>query len=173
MMPSRMIHVLLPVALLAGCSAKQSGEAANATAANVSSESAGTIPLIISADGKSHRFVMEVAATPEEQAKGLMFRKEIPADGGMVFPMSPPRTASFWMENTWIPLDMLFVQTDGTIAFIAADRQPYRREPVSAGIPVAGVIELRGGRTKELGIEEGDKVQWGDCVKRTATSFCP
>jgi uncharacterized membrane protein (UPF0127 family) len=173
MMPYRIMRAVLPFALLAGCAAKDKDDRADAVAANASTSASSTIPLVILADGKEHRFVMEVAVTPQEQAKGLMFRKEVPADGGMVFPMRPPRTASFWMENTWIPLDMLFVRTDGTIAFIAADRQPYRREPVSAGIPVAGVVELRGGRAKELGIEEGDKVRWGDCGRQTATSFCP
>lgn len=161
-------------AWVAACSPADKDAAANAADQNTASAQAeATIPLVITADGKPHRFDMEVARTPQEQEKGLMFRKDIPLNGGMVFPMDPPRTASFWMKDTWIPLDMLFVRTDGTIAFIAADRQPYHREPASAGVPVAGVVELRGGRAKELGIAEGDTVQWGDCRKRTALSFCP
>ena len=91
-----------------------------------------------------------------------MFRKSIPDNGGMLFPFDPPRTASFWMANTPASLDMLFVQTDGTIVFIAPDRAPNSREPISAGIPVSAVVELRGGRTAELGIQEGDKVSWKD-----------
>ncbi|CAN5155949.1 hypothetical protein BH11PSE5_BH11PSE5_12060 [soil metagenome] len=110
-----------------------------------------------------------------------MFRKELPADGGMVFPMTPPRTASFWMKNTVIPLDMLFIRTDGTIALVAANTKPYAREPVSAGVPVAAVLELRGGRAAELGVKEGDKVKWGACAVPDVrpheswdrASFCP
>ncbi|MGK2910644.1 MAG: DUF192 domain-containing protein, partial [Sphingobium sp.] len=139
------------------------------------------IPLTITSNGKSHRFDVEVAATPEEQAQGLMFRKELAADRGMVFAMKPPRTASFWMKNTVIPLDMLFIAPDGTIAFIGANRKPYSREPASAGVPVSGILELRGGRASELGIAEGDKVQWGACAVPDATptkaamasNFCP
>ena len=114
----------------------------------------------------------------EEQEQGLMFRKEIAADGGMLFPMEPPRTASFWMKDTLIPLDMLFIHTDGSIAFIKAQAQPYAREPVSAGVPVAAVLELRGGRAAELGIGEGDRVSWGPCavgiIAETGDrGFCP
>jgi uncharacterized membrane protein (UPF0127 family) len=107
-----------------------------------------------------------------------MFRKSIAADGGMLFPMNPPRTASFWMKNTLIPLDMLFIRTDGSIAFIAANTQPYSREPVSAGVPVTAVLELRGGRAAELGIAEGGRVSWGKCAdpagkSRPGLDFCP
>ena len=81
----------------------------------------------------------EVARTPEEQEKGLMFRTSLPADGGMIFPFAKPRIGSFWMKNTIIPLDMLFIHTDGTIAFIGANVAPYSREPVSAGVPVVAL----------------------------------
>jgi len=166
----KFLSVALGAMLLSACSIKDEG---NATAAAPAAAAPAMIPLVITANGKQHRFAMEVAVTQEEQAKGLMFRKDIPADGGMVFPMSPPRTASFWMKDTWVPLDMLFVRTDGTIVFLAANRQPYVREPVSAGVPVAGVVELRGGRAAELGIAEGDTVQWGDCAKPGPATFCP
>lgn len=107
-----------------------------------------------------------------------MFRKSLDADGGMLFPMAPPRTASFWMKDTLIPLDMLFIRTDGTIALVAANAAPYSRVPVSAGVPVAAVLELRGGRAAELGISEGDSVAWGSCVDPAsktngALDFCP
>jgi uncharacterized protein len=174
------VRLLLPLLLiLSACSAKApAGE--NAVAAADTSAKA-TIPLTVTGKSGTHRFDVEVAATPEEQAQGLMFRTELAPDGGMVFPMKPPRTASFWMKNTVIPLDMLFVRSDGTIASIAANRKPYSREPSSAGVPVAGVLELRGGRAAELGIAEGDKVRWGSCAVPAATPapalsairFCP
>ncbi|WP_223262853.1 DUF192 domain-containing protein [Sphingobium sp. SCG-1] len=170
---------LLPLLLLASaCSNKAPAD--NAAVVQDSAKAA-TIPLVISSKGKLHRFDVETAVTPEEQEQGLMFRTDLPNDGGMVFPMKPPRTASFWMKNTVIPLDMLFVAPDGTIAFIGANRKPYSREPASAGVPVAGVVELRGGRAAELGLAEGDKVQWGYCAvpgaattqPSAAPSFCP
>jgi uncharacterized membrane protein (UPF0127 family) len=173
-----MLRYLLALALLASCSG--SPKADDNHAAATTSTRPKTIPLVITANGKPHRFDVEIALTAKEQANGLMFRKDLPTDGGMVFPMSPPRSASFWMKNTFIPLDMLFVRTNGSIALVAANVKPYSREPVSAGIPVAGVIELRGGRAAELGIEQGSDAQWGNCAAPTrpdeawdSLNFCP
>jgi uncharacterized membrane protein (UPF0127 family) len=174
------MRALLPLAflLLAACSGKE--KAADNAPAATSTARPQTIPLIITADGKLHRFDVEVALTAEEQAKGLMFRKNLGTNAGMVFPMSPPRTASFWMKNMFIPIDMLFIHTDGTVAMVAANAQPYSREPISAGVPVAGVVELRAGRAAELGIREGAKVRWGNCSAPSRPdeawdqlNFCP
>jgi uncharacterized membrane protein (UPF0127 family) len=107
-----------------------------------------------------HRFSVEVARTPEEQARGLMFRQSLGPAEGMIFPFAPPRPASFWMKNTLIPLDMLFVRADGIIAFIAPNTVPHSEQPVGVGEPVAAVLEIAGGRAYELGIREGDKVSW-------------
>ncbi len=108
----------------------------------------------------THRFTVEIARTPDEQAKGLMFRERLAPDHGMIFPMSPPRVASFWMKNTVIPLDMIFVRADGTIARIAAETTPYSLDPVTSGEPVAAVLEIAGGRAAQLGIAEDDMVVW-------------
>ena len=123
-------------------------------------EQTQTIPLTIRSGGKVHRFDVEVARTPQEQAKGLMFRKELPADGGMLFPFTPPQVASFWMKNTVIPLDMIFIRLDGSIAHIAANTEPYSLTPVSSGQMNSAVLEIAGGRAAELGIKEDDVVQW-------------
>lgn len=169
---------LFVLALLTACQggkADKERDASNISAARTPA----LLPVVIrTAAGSAHRFDVEVARTPQEQDKGLMFRKEIAADGGMLFPMDPPRTASFWMKDTLVPLDMLFIHTDGTIAFVKAQAQPYAREPISAGVPVAAVLELRGGRAAELGIGEGDRVSWGGCAVPTDTlttdlNFCP
>lgn len=125
-----------------------------------SAVSATTVPLTITSAGKVHRFNVEVARTEAEQERGLMFRDRLAPDGGMIFPMSPPRVASFWMKNTVIPLDMIFIRADGTIARIAAETEPYSLTPVSSGEPVAAVLEIAGGRAGELGISEDDKVDW-------------
>ncbi|MBB3983381.1 hypothetical protein GGR44_003069 [Sphingobium fontiphilum] len=172
-----MRRFILPLLLLSpvACTpaAKAPAEARNEQAGSVVG---ATIPLVVRTAQGEHRFDMEVAATPQDQQKGLMFRKELPPNRGMVFPMVPPRTASFWMKDTLIPLDMLFVRTDGSIALVAT-AQPYDLTPVSAGIPVAAVVEIAGGRAAELGIREGDKLRWGGCAApgspATAINFCP
>ena len=118
------------------------------------------VPLAIHSGGLTHRFTVEVARTPDQQGRGLMFRERLGDDEGMIFPFPEPRMASFWMRNTLIPLDMLFIRDDGTIARIAAETVPLSEEPVESGEPVIAVLELRGGRAAELGIEEGDRVVW-------------
>jgi uncharacterized membrane protein (UPF0127 family) len=113
---------------------------------------------IHSASG-AHRFDIEVARTFEQQQTGLMYRRSLGANRGMIFPMDPPRDASFWMHNTLIPLDIVFIRADGRIARITTAR-PLDDSPVPSGEPVAAVLELRGGRAAELGISEGDRVDW-------------
>ena len=95
-----------------------------------------------------------------EQAKGLMFRTELADNAGMIFPFPEPKVASFWMKNTVIPLDIIFIRANGTIESIAENAIPYSTAPVEAGEPVVSVLELRGGLTSELGISAGDKVVW-------------
>ena len=119
------------------------------------------VPLDIrTAGGKTHAFKVEVARSESEQARGLMFRDKLAPNAGMIFPMSPPRPASFWMKNTVISLDLIFIRPDGSIARIAAEAIPYSLEPIDSGEPVSAVLEIAGGRAAELGISEGDKVNW-------------
>jgi len=118
------------------------------------------VPLTISSGAKVHRFTVEVARTPAEQATGLMNRSELAPDRGMIFPFDAPRDASFWMKNTLIPLDMIFVRSDGTIANIAVNTVPLSLDPVFSEGPVGAVLEIPGGRSDELGIKAGDKVAW-------------
>lgn len=147
---------LISLALLAACSADKP---ADKEPQRIMDES-GTIPLTIHSGAKVHRFQVELARTPDEQAKGLMFRKQLAPMGGMLFPFDPPQVASFWMKNTVIPLDMIFIRPDGTIAHIAANTEPYSLTPVSAGQMNSAVLEIAGGRAAELGIKEDDKVRW-------------
>ncbi len=105
---------------------------------------------------------LEVAETSQQQATGLMYRTQVPADRGMLFPFDPPRSVSFWMRNVPISLDMVFLQ-QGEIVAIAADVPPCTSDPCPTYGPEAGqlvdqVIELRGGRAAELGLTEGDFV---------------
>lgn len=88
-----------------------------------------------------------------------MFRKSIASDRGMIFPYDPPQDVAFWMKNTLIPLDIIFVRADGTIARITK-AEAMDLTPLPAGEPVSAVLEIRGGRAAELGIREGDIVGW-------------
>jgi uncharacterized membrane protein (UPF0127 family) len=118
------------------------------------------VPLTIESSGKTHRFIVEVAETGEQQAQGLMHRQSLAPDRGMVFPRDPPGDASFWMKNTLIPLDIIFIRTDGTIARIAENTVPMSLDPVPSLEPVGAVLEIAGGRSAQLGIKAGDKVRW-------------
>ncbi|UVO54215.1 DUF192 domain-containing protein [Sphingomonas sp. SUN039] len=146
---------VLLVLAVTGCSGAGSDAAARTASASAAS-------LTITTAAKSHVFHIEVARTEAQQERGLMFRSHLAPDQGMIFPMDPPRMASFWMKNTVIPLDMIFIRADGTIARIAAETVPYSLAPVSSGEPVAAVLEIAGGRAAELGINEDDKVVWTD-----------
>ena len=106
-----------------------------------------------------HRFTVEVAATAEQQERGLMFRNALAGDRGMIFPYDPPQDVAFWMKNTFIPLDIVFVRADGTIVRITK-AEAMDLTPLPAGEPIAAVLEIRGGRAAELGIKEGDVVSW-------------
>jgi uncharacterized membrane protein (UPF0127 family) len=114
----------------------------------------------ITIDTKSgpHSFTMEVAADDESRERGLMYRTAMAPDAGMLFDFHEPELVAFWMENTVLPLDMLFVRADGTIARIKANATPYSRENIPSGEPVQVVIELNAGRAAALGITEGARV---------------
>jgi uncharacterized membrane protein (UPF0127 family) len=102
---------------------------------------------------------VEIAATPAKIERGLMFREHLPPENGMLFLMNEERSWPFWMRNTLIPLDMVFIRADGTIARIATAK-PLDETPVPSGEPIAAVLEIAGGRAAELKVKEGDKVSW-------------
>jgi uncharacterized membrane protein (UPF0127 family) len=147
---------------LAACSPAATGAAQSAQGKAAVHPVSGldVIPLTVIHGGKRHAFTVEVARGPIEQARGLMFRTEMGADEGMVFPMNPPRMASFWMRNTVIPLDLIFVGPDGRILNIAANAVPYDENHHWSAGPVKAVLELNGGRAAQLGIVPGDRVEW-------------
>ncbi|MES2254609.1 MAG: DUF192 domain-containing protein [Pseudomonadota bacterium] len=113
-----------------------------------------------------HNFSMEVAADDESREKGLMYRTAMAPDAGMLFDFHTPQLVSFWMENTVLPLDMLFVRSNGTIARIKANATPYSRENIPSGEPIQLVIELNAGRAAALGITEGAKVHAPELAKK-------
>jgi uncharacterized membrane protein (UPF0127 family) len=117
------------------------------------------VPLTIRSKSGVHRFTVEVAATAQQQETGLMFRRSLAGDWGMIFPYDPPQQVAFWMKNTLIPLDIVYIRADGTIARIA-NAEPMDLTPLPSDEPITGVLEIRGGRAAELGIKPGDLVSW-------------
>jgi uncharacterized protein len=103
-----------------------------------------------------HVFTVELVDTPGSRARGLMFREELAPDSGMLFDFLDERPVAFWMQNTLIPLDMLFIRADGTIARIHANARPLDTTSIPSGEPVRFVLEIPGGRSAELGIAAGD-----------------
>jgi uncharacterized membrane protein (UPF0127 family) len=118
------------------------------------------IDLTVDRGSKKLAFRVEVAASPEAQARGLMFRTQLGDNEGMIFPSAVPEPRSFWMKNTPLSLDIIFIGPDGRIANIAANTVPYSLDSVSSKGPASAVLELRAGRAKELGIVPGDKVSY-------------
>jgi hypothetical protein len=105
-----------------------------------------------------HAFQVEMAITPEEKERGLMFRRELPEGQGMLFDFQFDQPVAFWMKNTYIPLDMLFIRADGRIARIAENTEPLSERNIPSGAPVRAVLEVIGGTAKKLGIAPGDRV---------------
>lgn len=131
-----------------------------APAQNVPAEERGqtgldTSDFVVRSASGEHHFTVEIAATPEQQQQGLMFRRSLASDAGMIFPYAPPQRVAFWMRNTLIPLDIIYIRPDGTIARIV-NAKPLDETPLPSGEPVSLVLEIAGGRAAELGIKPGD-----------------
>ena len=154
-----LLFIVLATALVA-CSPSAGGAAPAASRVIHSESGLEVIPLTITSASGTHRFMVEVAQSMIAQGKGLMFRTKLGPDEGMIFPMDPPRGASFWMRNTVISLDLIFVAPDGRISNIAANAVPYDETSLTSNGRVKGVLEIPGGRAAELGIAPGDKVAW-------------
>jgi uncharacterized membrane protein (UPF0127 family) len=102
---------------------------------------------------------IEVAAMPDQQALGLMFRTSLADTKGMLFPYCRPRELTMWMRNTYIPLDMVFIRACGTVHRIEVNAEPLSERVISSGGPVTAVLELAGGAAERLGLKPGDKVR--------------
>ena len=117
-----------------------------------------TSSVVIDTAGGPQRFSVELAITPEQQEQGLMFRRRLAADAGMLFVLPETEQATFWMKNTLIPLDMLFIAASGRIADIHERAVPLSEETIASRVPVRAVLELNGGTVARLGIKTGDVV---------------
>ncbi len=156
----------LSAAALTACSSPQMAQAKGETSADCVAErlpapSPANLPqevICLKTAAKSIAITVEIASTPAEQARGLMYRTELAADKGMLFPFTIPRQASFWMKNTYIPLDIIYLTPDGAIESIAANAEPTSLEPILSKGKVGYVLELAGGRAGELGLKAGDQM---------------
>jgi len=151
---------------LAACSPQAASDAGEATTAAAAASGAThpesgleLIPVTVTTQAGEHEFTAEVAASAQEQARGLMFRTQLGPDEAMIFPREGD-VASFWMKNTPLPLDIIFIGEDRRIINIVAQTVPYSRDPVAAKGPTFAVLEIPGGRAQELGIAPGDRVEW-------------
>lgn len=114
---------------------------------------------IATKSGARHSFEVEVSRNDADRAQGLMYRRTMPAERGMLFDFGRVEPVSMWMQNTYLPLDMLFIRRDGSVARIAEDTEPLSTRTIPSGEPVLGVLELNAGTTRRLGIRPGDRVE--------------
>ena len=114
---------------------------------------------IETADGRRHPFEIELAVTGEQHAQGLMYRRSLAEDSGMLFLYRGAGMLSMWMKNTQVPLDMMFIAPDGRIVDITERTVPYSLETVSSRFAASAVLEVNGGTVARLGIQPGDRVR--------------
>ncbi|WP_245409401.1 DUF192 domain-containing protein [Methyloceanibacter sp. wino2] len=117
-----------------------------------------TVPLVLKTDSGDHTYSVEVADSPGEKARGLMFRRSLPQDHGMIFLYDPPQAASMWMQNTYIPLDMIFITEQGTVLRIEANTEPFSKTVIDSGGIAEAVLELNAGEAARIGLKPGDQV---------------
>jgi uncharacterized membrane protein (UPF0127 family) len=115
--------------------------------------------VVESAGNRRHPFRVWIADTDERQRQGLMYVRDLPQDQGMLFVNRPPRPASFWMKNTYIELDLLFIDPTGKVLRIFERATPFSLEPMSVDAPVRAVLEIKGGESARRGIKVGDRVR--------------
>lgn len=149
-MLTAVIRLILMIFVLAAAGAQPATAQQSFAASTVTVETAGAAKL---------RFKIEMAETQAQQAQGLMFRRQMPLDAGMLFIYSKPQVAAFWMKNTFIPLDMLFIAADGRIVHIHPNATPQSEATITTPLMVKAVLEINGGLAARLGIRAGDIVR--------------
>ncbi|MGH1589210.1 DUF192 domain-containing protein [Methylobacterium phyllosphaerae] len=118
-------------------------------------------PLTIVTKSGPKRFDVEVMHDDAARSRGLMFRRHMAADHGMLFDFERDQPVTMWMKNTYLPLDMVFIRADGTISRIAAETEPLSTAIIASGGPVLAVLELNAGTAAKLGIAPGDRIEHG------------
>ncbi|WP_457103823.1 DUF192 domain-containing protein [Methylobacterium sp. P5_C11] len=118
-------------------------------------------PLTIVTKSGPKRFEVEVMRDDAARSRGLMFRRHMAADHGMLFDFERDQPVTMWMKNTYLPLDMVFIRADGTISRIAAETEPLSTAIIASGGPVLAVLELNAGTAAKLGVAPGDRIEHG------------
>ena len=113
---------------------------------------------MLKTDSGPHNFTIELAITPAERALGLMYRRTLPADAGMLFIYDKPQPLNMWMRNTFISLDMVFIGADGKVHRIESRTEPFSTQLISSEGNVQGVLELNAGTAASIGLKAGDEV---------------
>jgi uncharacterized membrane protein (UPF0127 family) len=136
---------------------------AAATTGGAGTDGQPTLPTIaltlVTASGR-HKYSVELARTPAQQEAGLMYRKAMARNRGMLFPFDPPRPVGFWMENTILSLDLIFIDAGGKVAQIAANAKPFSRDIIGRNAPTAAVLELVAGEAARIGLRPGDRAEF-------------
>ncbi|MBZ7921552.1 DUF192 domain-containing protein [Ensifer adhaerens] len=114
---------------------------------------------LVTANRKVHELTVELAVDPDQREQGLMFRRSMAPDHGMLFDFGETRRVMMWMKNTYLPLDMLFIDNKGVVRTIREDAVPFSEAIIDSGEPVAFVLELNAGTVKRLGIRAGDRLE--------------
>lgn len=128
----------------------------------VASQAGWALPvdtILLETGSSQFQFEVEVADDEGERSQGLMFRQELAENAGMLFLYPNERQVSFWMKNTLLPLDMIFIRSDGTIAEIVENAPPLSEETIRSNEPIVAVLEINGGTTRKLGIRIGDRIR--------------
>ncbi len=127
---------------------------------------AGTGTIVLKTATGDHSFNIEVMVTDQERALGLMFRRSLPENSGMLFIYDPPQEAMMWMKNTFIPLDMVFISPDSRVHRIESRAEPFSETLIPSEGEVAGVLELNAGEAEKIGLKQGDKVIYPGFAKK-------
>jgi uncharacterized protein len=124
-----------------------------------------TFTLVLHTDTGPHSFNIEIAKTQSEKMLGLMYRRSLPADAGMLFLYDRPQQVTFWMRNTYIPLDMVFIGADGRVQRIESHTEPFSLAAIPSDGEVEAVLELNAGTADAIGLKAGDKVDFPALVE--------
>lgn len=116
------------------------------------------MPLTVHTATGSHRFQVEIADTDAARTQGLMYRQSLAPDAGMLFIFDVTAPVAFWMKNTYVPLDMVFIRADGRVQRVEADAEPLSERQIDSGAPVRYVLELLAGTAAKIGLTRGDRV---------------
>ena len=148
----------LPIPARAGFAVLTLAAGLSAAAAQGAPAAPATDDLSIDTASGGHHFTVEVMRTRDQLERGLMFRRQMPADRGMLFDFGSPQPVSMWMKNTYLPLDMVFIAADGRVVSVKQNAEPMSEAIIPSGGDVLGVLEVNAGTAAKIGVKPGDRV---------------